>query len=315
MDAAIRLYLISFIGCSLFGFLQLLFGVFGYSLLVEQWWIEGRLPRLNGFSYEPSYYSTYLLIGFSLSYYLYRSNLDRYGKLPFYTCACSFLAIFLSSSRMGILVVAIQLLIYELIFNRKRIKQLSLFIIAFFSITAGAFIYIAQNENLAFLLAGLGIMGGSAHSSLERLDGFMTQVDILAKNPLKGYSLGGVSQAIAFEKGVTTISQETIKPYDISMNIFLEVLTASGAIGFLFFVYYIYSTTVKVKRRINVRNTNTNDCTLINALVWSLLFEFLILCFNQNVLRAYLWVHIGLLNGVYFCIRNEVVPSINNKKG
>lgn len=302
----ILLYLISFLGCSFFGFIQLIAGLLGYDLLLEQWWIEGVLPRLNGFSYEPSYYSTYLILGFSLSYYLYRNGATQYGKLPFYTVVATFLAIFLSSSRMGILVAALQVLCFEVIRNRKRLKKLVGFMIGFGVIMGGLFMYILQNENLLFLFAGLGIGGESAHSSLERLDGFMTQIDILSRNPLKGYSLGGVSQAIAFEKGVTNISQETIKPYDVSMNIFLEVLTASGAIGFLFFMIYIYALLVKSRKETLAQKSRHPDSILVNALVWSLLFEFIILCFNQNILRAYLWVHIGLLSGVYFVIKRKV---------
>lgn len=301
----VRLYLLSFLGCSLFGFVQLIAGLLGYELLLEQWWIEGVLPRLNGFSYEPSYYSTYLLIGFSLSYYLYRKGMGWYGKLPLYTSIATSTAIFLSSSRMGILAVIIQILCFEVITYRKKIKKLALFIIGFGVVVGSLFTYIIQNENLAFLLAGLGIMGGSAHSAIERLDGFFTQIDILSRNPFKGYSLGGVSQAIAFEKGVTTISQETIKPYDISMNVFLEVLTASGAIGFVFFLYYIYTLLISSTKKAATRHSHDSESILLNAFVWSLCFEFLILCFNQNILRAYLWVHIGLLNGVFFFVRNN----------
>src|SRR5581483_9794397 len=45
--------------------LQFVLPLFGYpSPFVTEWWIKDQLARANGFSYEPSYLGTYLLIGF-----------------------------------------------------------------------------------------------------------------------------------------------------------------------------------------------------------------------------------------------------------
>ncbi|WP_461052127.1 O-antigen ligase family protein [Spirosoma arcticum] len=304
--------MITFLLISALGLTQLFLGLLGIDLYVEQWWIEGRLPRLNGFSYEPSYYATYLLIGFSLAYYLYRKRFILYGKLPLYTTIATLLAIFLSSSRMGILVAFLQIVSFELIVKRKNIKQLLLFLTVTVAVT-GAFLFVLfSNENLSFLLTGLGIMGSSAHSSLERLDGFITQLTIFSRDPLKGYSLGGVSQAIALEKGVTSFTQETIKPYDVSINIFIEALTASGLIGFAFFLWYIYCLLVKSIRSAGTRGQTDVNSLLLNGFVWSLLFEFIILCFNQNILRAYLWVHIAVLNGVFYQVKMAQLADRKN---
>ncbi|MVM39566.1 hypothetical protein GO730_21435 [Spirosoma sp. HMF3257] len=305
VNQIIKLYLFSFLAVALFGLLQFSLALVGISILVEQWWILGRLARINGFSYEPSYYTTYLLIGFSLAYYLFRREINLFGRLPFYTAAVSLTAIILSTSRMGILVAALQVLCFELIVNRKNLIQLLLFVVGFSVVLGGTIIYIINNAEFGFLLSGLGIMGGSDHSSAERLDGLLTQLTIFGRNPLKGYSLGGVSQAIAFEKGVVSISQETIKPYDISMNIFVEVLTASGLIGFLFFLRYIYCLLIKSTLATKQKSYNNSTYILLKAFVWSLLFELIILCFNQSILRAYLWVHIGLLNGIYFVVKTQ----------
>lgn len=298
----LRLYMISFICSSIIGLLQLLLGLVGISFYTEQWWIQDRLPRLNGFSYEPSYYSTYLMIGFSFSYFLYRKKV-LLNSLTKYTVIATSLGILLSTSRMGILVAIVQVLMFELFIDRKSIKKILFFTVSFFATLIGILIVLLTNENLSFLLAGLGIMGGSAHSSVERLDGFITQLEIFSRNPLKGYSLGGVSQAIAFEKGVTNISQETIKPFDISMNIFIEVLTASGIIGFAFFLYYVYVLLIRSKKSYN--SSINNNHIIMHSLIWGLLFEFVILCFNQNILRAYLWVHIAILNSWYFSTKSK----------
>jgi hypothetical protein len=303
LSITIRSYLFSFMLSSFGGLLQLILGIFGIDFFVaeNQWWIPDKLPRINGFSYEPSYFATYLIIGFSLSYYLLRNKYEKHRLLVKLTCILSSTAILLSTSRMGIFVMLLEVFIYELYRQRNSFSSQLSFLFLFVSITLGSYNYISSNEDLGFLLSGLGINGGSAHSSIQRLDGFFTQIDILTKNPIKGYSLGGVSQAIAFEKGETNLSQETIKPYDNSINIFIEVLTASGIIGFFFFVIYIFKLVSKpwLLSQI-VSRYSENDKTLLRAFVWSFLFELIILCFNQNILRAYFWLHVTMLNATYF---------------
>lgn len=313
VNALVRLYLLSFILNSLLGLIQFVLGIVGYDLLIAQWWIQDQLPRLNGFSYEPSYYSTYLIIGFSTAYYLYRKNVNTFGRLPKYTFILTFVAIILSTSRMGIMIAVLQIICFELFLNRKNIRHTIIFVAVASSILIGVFYIFLLNENLLFLLSGLGIMGTSAHSSVERLDGFITQLEIFSRSPFRGYSLGGVSQVIAFEKGVTVFSQETIKPYDISINIFVEALTASGLIGFIFFLSYMYCLTFRPMKSIANLDETDEKALLMKAFVWGLLIELAILCFNQNILRAYLWIHIAVLNSIYFYMKRYCKEKIHSK--
>jgi O-antigen ligase len=295
----VQLYLTAYLLISFLGLTQFTLGILGIDFFVKQWWIEGRFPRLNGFSYEPSYYATYLIIGFSTSYYLFRKQVYIFGQLPKYTSLFTFLAIILSTSRMGLLVVLAEILFFEVLINKGNILARTV-ILSCLGLLVGLVCIIAvKTDLLFFLFEGLGIMGSSAHSSNERLDGFFTQLEIFQRNPFKGYSLGGVSQAIAFEKGVSTLSQETIKPYDVSINVFVEVLTASGIIGFLFFMFYLYQL-IRKTFKTNFLNQDKEITKVVNSLCWGLLFELLILCFNQTILRPYLWIHIALVNAAYF---------------
>ena len=55
----LRWYVYSFAFVAAFGLLQFAFPLLGLpSLLVTEWWIPGCLPRVNGFSYEPSYFAS-----------------------------------------------------------------------------------------------------------------------------------------------------------------------------------------------------------------------------------------------------------------
>jgi hypothetical protein len=83
--------------------------------LVKQWWIPGELPRVNGFSYEPSYFATYLLIGFVFTGSLRRnrSTLLPSGRLlAIYWLTA--IGIILSSSRMGIFFLFLDVLLSQL---------------------------------------------------------------------------------------------------------------------------------------------------------------------------------------------------------
>ena len=61
----VRCYAWSFAVIAVCGIIQFCLPLFGLATpLVTEWWIPGRLARVNGFSYEPSYFATYLLIGF-----------------------------------------------------------------------------------------------------------------------------------------------------------------------------------------------------------------------------------------------------------
>jgi hypothetical protein len=305
----VKLYLSTYLVLIVAGLIQFFLALFGIDMFVGQWWINGFLARINGFSYEPSYYCTYIIIGFAIGYYIYRNSITGFGKIPTYIVWLGGTVILLSTSRMGILVAALQMLIFEILKNRRHLKKILVFSVSFFTFIFGIIWIVLNTEGLSFLMNGLGVNGGSAHSVVERLDGFTTQIDIFIKNPLKGYSLGGVSQAIAFEKGVTTMSQELMKDYDISMNVFMEVLIASGSIGFVFFLIYIAQNVTKLYKLAKQESVSIFNRHILLAFSWALVFELVILCFNQNILRAYFWIHIAALNTVYFMVRDQLSIS------
>ncbi|EDM23175.1 O-antigen ligase family protein [Caminibacter mediatlanticus] len=238
-------YVLSFYIVAIFGFVQFILGLFGISLLTTQWWIYGKLPRINGFNYEPSYFGTYLLIGWSLLFYLIAK--DRIFKKRYYKKFLFItLVMILSSSRMTILFLIIIPLSFAIVrifndfLNRFSIKKhyvkyiILLLLIIYFLI----FITVHYWDEIKFLYAGLGIGGTSAHSSGTRINQMLETFEVFLKSPLIGYSLGGIPSAIALSQGITINSQIEAKNFE-GMNVFLEVLAASGIIGFLFFLLYL----------------------------------------------------------------------------
>ncbi len=60
------------------------------------------------------------------------------------------------------------------------------------------------------------------------------------------------------------------------------------------------------------KNINNEYKIIMNALVSALIMELLILQFNQNILRMYLWIHIAVLTMYYRLILNQMKE--NDKK-
>ena len=100
----VRWYTYSFALIASCGILQFFLPIAGFGgPLVKQWWIPGVFARVNGFSYEPSYFATYLLIGFVFTRSLRRSRSPLLpSKSLFAVYWLTAIGIVLSSSRMGI---------------------------------------------------------------------------------------------------------------------------------------------------------------------------------------------------------------------
>lgn len=147
-----------------------------------------------------------------------------------------------------------------------------------------------------FLFSGLGMFGTATHSSEARTNEAWTTFEVFLNSPFIGYSLGGVAPAIAELKGFTIYTQSEAKNFE-GMNIFLEVLAASGIIGFIFFVIFfivLYSKAFKIMKLL--KTINNIHYLFIGSLSFALFMELLILSMNQNILRPYLWVLIGMLS-------------------
>jgi O-antigen ligase len=162
-------------------------------------------------------------------------------------------------------------------------------------------------EKFLSLFEGLPVFSKYTHSATTRIDDFMNTWKIFIKSPIEGYSLGGVAPAIAKLKGYTPITQEIVKKNE-GMCIFLEVLAASGIIGFIFFAIFIIKFLVSpwiLRRLINKRLISTDPAfyKMHYILVLTVVFQMLLLCLNQNILRNYLWVHLAIINLSFFSLK------------
>lgn len=305
----VQWYLYSFVFVAAFGLFQFVSPALGLGEpLIQQWWFPGVLPRINGFSYEPSYFATYLVMGWVVCMYLlkHRSSLMGRQQLWFISAFIA-LAIVLSSSRMGWIVMALWFAQYPALFFIRLLKgrlhkRFFIYSIIIFSIVAlmvSSMLFVLGKDRIAFLLAGIGLMGESAHSVVERSQNLADVFAIFLKSPVIGYSLGGLSSAIGNLHGVDVSDLELAKLYE-GNAVFPQVLAASGIVGFIPFMLYVILLIQKPYRL--ARKAFLEQSKLLRAMVWALIFEFLILQLNQNILRVYLWMHIAILSALYHAV-------------
>jgi len=310
IDTLLRGYLSVFVFVGGFGLLQLLLGVAHLPApFVTQWLIGGIWPRLNGFSYEPSYFSTYMLMGWVFSGWLVERRIYVLGPvLTRATFIVSTLALILSTSRIGWLMMVVWALFYGFRRVRKRhalnvppvLLVGALLLVAVLAIGA-AITSTKLQKNIATTFAGgTGINGTPAHSVDDREKSLEQTWEVFQKSPLVGYSLGGVASAIGALKGARISGNSDAKAME-GGSVFVEVLAASGAVGVIPFILYL----VALIRQplVAARQIDASTREVLSGLVWALCMELIILQFNQNVLRAYLWFHIGVLSAAYAAVK------------
>jgi O-antigen ligase len=136
----------------------------------------------------------------------------------------------------------------------------------------------------------------------ERQDHFEDTLQAIADHPWMGSSLGGVTESIASYVGIKPQNFEETKRFE-GQSIFAEVVAASGIPGSIpFFCFIVIYLAAPLKL---AHNASPFQAAWLRALVLSLIFEWAILQFNQNILRLYLWVHIAVLATVFAAARRQ----------
>jgi len=305
----IKWYIYSFVFVSMFGIIQFILPILGIEPpLVQQWW-SSSIARVNGFSYEPSYFATYILIGWVLTFYLHQKRIKIVSKkrLNIILLILTF-ALVLSSSRMGILMMGLWfaryvfLLIRDLFKGYINLKFLRiLFLPTLFLGVAFLILYVSGNlQSIDFLLAGTGIFDSSAHSVNHRSNQLFDTFLAFKESPWIGYSIGGVAPAIGGIYNIKVVTQESAAAFE-GMSIFAQVLAASGIVGFLFFIWYILKLVISpLKLAKNVKDEKLKN--ILIGLVLSTVFLLIILQMNQNILRMYFWFHLMVLSVGYSVI-------------
>ncbi len=315
---AVRLYLYSFFALAIVGLIQFFLPILGLTqllptaLLPSQWWIIGVLPRINGFSYEPSAYASYMTMGFILSSSLqkYRSRLVSPRLLTVIQATVA-LAMFLTSSRMGWVVMGLWFLHYAALFLGRLFRGMlnfrySVYFGGFAIVVPVLLVYAYQRfaAQLLLFVSGTGLLGSSAHSYDQRTGELVDTLAVFLQSPLVGYSFGGLSTAVARLNGVRVTTLEQAGAYE-PMGFFPVILAASGIVGFVFFMMYIGPLLIKpilLQRQMLDQEMRV----VLSSMTIALIFELVILQLTQNPLQIILWMHIALATAVYQVAKKSV---------
>ncbi len=310
------LYLQSFTIIAFLALIQFTFALFGIEAFINYYFQSG-IPRIHGLSYEPSYFSTYLIVPWTFHFLLFFSKNEELKKKTVNNLSLLLLTsvIFLSFSRMGILLIVLiigyksfKLVLTGILtkkFRKAELSFITLVSIATTGIFALAFIY---SKKFLSVFEGLPIFSNYAHSASIRLDDFLNTWQIFQKSPLIGYSLGGIAPAIAKMKGYGSLTQEVVKNTE-GMSVLLEILAASGIIGFFFFMRFllnIFTSGNKLKKISNVLPDNFLNAYLYGHrfLLSALIAQLILLSLNQNILRNYFWIHLAIVNLSFFSLKD-----------
>jgi hypothetical protein len=292
-EKVMRWYIYSYGFSAVFGLSQFVLPLIGlHPFLVQQWWFPDTLARINGFTYEPSYYASYMIAGWvTIDYLRYKKCKIPHIEPCFWLVT---IALVLSTSRMGWIVMLLWLAlrmfwsIRQGTFRWRRMAAAG-FVAGLLILTATVWVGL-RTADLSFLINGLGLMEDSgSYSSEERWDLTKQTLEIYVAHPIIGVSLGGIAPIIGQNNGVAMNDNEDAKTTEGQCTT-AEVLAASGTIGFVF--YFLYMSGLL---RITFRSSND----FVKALGFGFIFLLIILQFNQNILRFYLWFHIALLSAAY----------------
>ena len=306
-EVLVRWYAVSFIAISTFGLLQLVLGLMGHSLLIRQWWIEGVLPRVNGISYEPSYYSTYLIAGWVFALRLLEGNVPVPNRRVQWLCAGSTtVALLICGSRMGWLMmllwggfrgfVKIAGPLSRGCVKRRWLGRLPLLILMSGLSSAAVLHYArvetAELEKVSFLLRGLDLVGDSGRSSKPREDELLWTLDAFAEHPLVGTGIGALPVDIAPHEGAAVHTVRQAKEHE-GMSILPEIFASTGLVG----GGLMLGLTAAVVRKYKLATTGafTWQRELMRAVAWGLIWMLFTLQMNQNFLRIYIYVDLAVL--------------------
>lgn len=275
--------------------IEFILGYFGYNKFIFEINTFRGIPRPSIWFYEPSYLATYLGIFFSISLFLYISTNKKvyrndmmfaFGFVLFITSTTGYISLFIS------------FFLVLFFINSKNIFVKVKYIAIVFLILTFLFIIIYMiYPRFIDLFLGRVFTDGIVEASGDRISGWYKAFKVFLENPIFGV---GPS---AYQKYTNTNSPPT--------NVTLELLANTGLLGLvsflLFFIGVIFKSLYKVK------NIKSEKAIIVRAFIFAFVVFGIVLQANQNYLRIYMWMHLGIISGTSSRLWKEVkIKNENN---
>ena len=308
VEKLMRGYLLSFVAIAAFGMFQWVAPALhlGHPF-IRQWIRYGILPRLNGLSYEPSYFATYMIMGFIMLVDLRvtRAKLTA-GRRWFWATVLVSAVFFLSTSKTAWIFLLLEALLRlrpyfvravrihvvrfrrgHLLLSLPRVRYVILTLVLTAATVAGLFA-VSKVVALSTFLSGTGIAGTAAHSVNDRTGRAADTWRVFLNHPFIGMGLGGVATGIADLRGDYVFNFESQR-FNAGFPVPLEVLAACGLVSIWPFLWFFLRITLG-EARLMREHWQDDRAKWLHALIRALGFEWLCLLADQNLLRVYFWV-------------------------
>ena len=321
VEKLMRGYLVSFVAIAGFGLFQWASPALHLGhWFVVQWIWYGELPRLNGLNYEPSYFATYMIMGFIMLVDLRvtRAKLTA-GRRWFWATVLVAVVFFLSTSKTAWLFLVLEgalrarpyvtrALEIHVVRFRKGHLLLSLprvrFVVVTLVLAVGAVagLYgVSRVVPLNTFLAGTGLAGTASHSLNDRTTRAGDTWHVFLNHPVIGLGIGGVASGVAELTGEEVVNFDTQRSFQ-GYPVPLEALAAGGLLGFAPFLWFFLVITIGETRLMRERWAD-DRAKWLHALIRAMAFEWLCLLGDQFMLRVYLWFHVTMLVVVGYNLR------------
>ena len=327
VEPLMRAYLGSYVFVACFGLFQFVTPALHLgTYLVQAWIVHGLIPRINGFNYEPSYFATYLVMGWIMLIDLRVRNarMTAGRRWKVFTVLVT-LVFFLSSSRTAwvfLLVEGVARAVPPLLRRvRRQVERLrrgrlivslprakwvvgAAFVLVGF---AAAYSGVNRLVNPLILLSGTGLGGTSSQTVTDRLESYRDTFEVFREHPLLGLGLGGTGGRVAQLQGaqVSDMADYRIhQPFPVP----LDVLASSGLLGVIPFAWFFWAITVG-ERDLLRRYAGDERAKWLHALIRAMIYEWLILVVDQNLLRVYFWFHVTMLVVIGYNLRYQTHPA------
>jgi hypothetical protein len=328
IESLMRMYLLSYVAIAVLGLFQFGLPVVGLpSFDVIQWIVHDRLPRINVFSYEPSYFATYMTMGWIMLVELRfsRARMTQ-GKLWKWATILVTAALVLSTSKTAWAFMLLEIVLRGaphvwiavrrvlaglrrglliLYLPSRRFVFNSLVLLVLLAVGARFVTHFLSDPRI--LLSGTGLAHQPAHSLNDRVGVARQTLDAYLEHPFIGRSLGGVSAYIASRNGVQITSIEMVRKF-WGFPVIMDVLVASGLFGFIPFLVYLYANTFGALK-LATRYWPAERAKWMRALARAMIFEWLTLMVDQNLLRVYLWFHFTMVAVVAYNLEFVMVHA------
>jgi len=280
---------------ALFGLLQWSIGVLGGSPpLLAQW--VGSMPRINGLSYEPSYFAFSTAIGCALALCALLGSASFLAPaLAAAAAALTACALLLSSSRsgwIGLALLALLVVVLAVVRRRqlRRSQWIGLGAVLASLVLAGALMVTMHPADYAEM-ANRAMDVSEPTSSKPRLEGVWQALSMFRARPLLGAGLGQFGGTLSAEQARDLPVQQIDQI--VTFNLYIELLAENGLLGCALVVCGLMLCARGAWRSWRQRDPELATMALAVLVAGGLAFAVMYQ-FNQTLFRTEVWCVLGL---------------------